>query len=122
MTTPSKRKGDAAELEVARLIAELTGWNVRRKLGAGRADDTGDVHGVPNTTIQVKNYVDVARAIREGLVELEVQQANSGDTFAVLLVRRRGGKWAAVMSIAQWATYAREAINCNDLEASRRSA
>lgn len=109
MTTPSKRKGDAAELEVARLIAELTGWPVRRKLGAGRADDTGDLYGIPDTTAQVKSYSDPARAIREGLVELEIQQANSGDTFAVLLVRRRGGKWAAVMSLAQWATYAREA-------------
>ena len=111
MTSPAKRKGDAAELEVARRIADLTGWNVRRKLGAGRADDTGDLYGIPDTTAQVKSYSDPARAIREGLIELEVQHANSGDTFAVLLVRRRGGKWAAVMTLDQWATWAREAID-----------
>jgi hypothetical protein len=110
MTTAAKRKGDAAELEVARIIADLTGWNVRRKLGAGRADDTGDLHGIPDTTVQVKNYVDVARAIREGLNELEVQCANAGTTFAVLLVRRRGGKWAAVMPIEMFCTYARESL------------
>ena len=47
MTNPQKRKGDAAELEVARLVADLTGYPVRRKLGAGRADDTGDLDGIP---------------------------------------------------------------------------
>ncbi len=41
MTTTAKRKGNAAELEVARLIAELTGWDdaaVDRLLTAVRAD------------------------------------------------------------------------------------
>ena len=42
MTNSSKLKGDAAEREAAQLIAELTGHPARRKLGAGRADDTGD--------------------------------------------------------------------------------
>ena len=109
MTNPQKAKGDAAELEVARLIADLTGWNVKRKLGAGRADDTGDLYGVPETTVQVKNFTDCNRAIREGLIDLEIQMTNSGDTFGVLLVRRRGGRWIAVMPLAMWATYAREA-------------
>lgn len=109
MTTPAKRKGDAAELEAARKLAELTGWPVRRKLGAGRQDDTGDLDGVPDTTAQVKHYADVNRAIREGLPELRAQQANAGTTFAALLVRRRGGKWAAIMDLDQLATLLREA-------------
>jgi hypothetical protein len=110
MTTPAKRKGDAGELEVARQLAELTGWPVRRKLGAGRADDTGDLHGLPDTTCQVKSYADCARAIREGLPELRTQQANAGSTFGALLVRRRGGRWAAVMDLEQFATLLREAV------------
>jgi hypothetical protein len=109
MTTPAKRKGDSGELEAARLLADLTGWPVRRKLGAGRADDTGDLHGVPDTTLQVKNYADVARAIREGLADLRVQQANAGTPFAALLVRRRGGRWAAVMELDQLVALLREA-------------
>jgi hypothetical protein len=109
VTNPAKRKGDAAELEIARVLHDLTGWPVRRKLGAGRADDTGDLDGIPDTVAQVKNYADPARAIREALADLEQQRANAGATFAVAFVRRRGGKWAAVMDIEQWATWAREA-------------
>ena len=109
MANPQKNKGDKAEREAARLLADLTGWNVRRKLGAGRADDTGDLDNVPDTTVQVKNYTDVLRAIREGLPALRVQQANAGTPFAALLVRRRGGHWAAVMDLDQLAALLREA-------------
>lgn len=109
MANPQKRKGDAAELEAARRLAALTGFPIRRKLGAGRADDTGDLDGVPETTVQVKNYADCARAIREGLPALRTQQANAGTPYAALLVRRRGGQWAAVMDIEQLAALLRAA-------------
>lgn len=111
MVHPSKRKGDYAELELAKLLADLTGWPVRRKLGAGRSDDTGDLEGVPDTTIQVKNYpTDLVRSLREGVVDLRIQHHNSGTTFAVCFIRRRGGHWLAIMEPDQWATWAREAI------------
>lgn len=109
MANPAKDKGDRAELEAARLLAELTGWPVRRKLGAGRLDDTGDLDGLPDTTCQVKNYTDVLRAIREGLPALRAQQDNAGTPFAALLVRRRGGDWVAVMGLDQLAALIREA-------------
>lgn len=47
MSNPLKRKGDAAELEAARIIHDLLGFPARRKLGAGRLDDTGDIDGCP---------------------------------------------------------------------------
>jgi len=120
MTNSAKSKGDTAEREVCARLADLTGWPVRRKLGAGRADDTGDVHGIPDTTCQVKSYTDVLRAIREGLPELRTQQANSGTPFAALLVRRRGGHWIAVMDLEQLAALLREATNPTDgLEVAR---
>lgn len=109
MANPAKRKGDAAELEAARRLAALTGWPIRRKLGAGRADDTGDLDGIPDTTVQVKNYTDPLRAIREGLPALRRQQTNAGTTFAALLVRRRGGEWIAVLDLEMLATFLREA-------------
>ena len=43
MSHPSKRKGDKAELEAARILAEHLGLPIRRKLGAGRTDDEGDL-------------------------------------------------------------------------------
>ena len=48
-----KRKGDAAEREAAELLSEATGFSVRRKLGAGRQDDEGDLEGIPKTVIQI---------------------------------------------------------------------
>lgn len=115
MTSRQQAKGDRAERELAALLTDLTGHPVRRKLGAGRSDDTGDLEGVPDTTIEVKNYADLLRAIREGIAELEVEQANAGTAHGVLFVRRRGGQWLAVMTPEQWAGHvcrndAREAV------------
>lgn len=109
MPHPAKRRGDKAELDAARLLAELTGWKVRRKLGAGRADDTGDLEGLPETVCQVKSYKDQTRAIRETLDELPAQQRNAGATFAMGMIRRPGGRWAVVMTPEQAMTLLREA-------------
>lgn len=109
MTNPAKRKGDGAELEAARLLADLTGWPVRRKLGAGRSDDTGDLDGIPDCTAQVKAYKDIQRSVRETLAELPQQQANAGTTFAFGMCRRPGGRWFAVLDIQQLTTLLREA-------------
>ena len=110
MSNPQKAKGDSAEREIAKLLDDLLGTGVRRKLGAGRADDTGDLDGLPDCTAQVKNYTDVLRAIREGLAGLEIQQRNAGTTHGVLFVRRRGGQWIAIQTAQQWATTFRETL------------
>jgi hypothetical protein len=110
MTNPQKAKGDQAEREIAALINSLTGWPVRRRLGAGRRDDTGDLDNIPDTTASVKNYADIGRGIREALHDLEQQRLNAGTTHAVAFIRRPGGRWIAVMTMDMWATLAREAV------------
>jgi hypothetical protein len=110
MTNPQKSKGDRAELECAAILHDLTGWPTRRKLGAGRMDDTGDIDGVPQTVIQVANWADVLRAVRQKPVEAEQQRVNAGATFAASWVRLRGGDWRVVMTPEQFATWAREAV------------
>lgn len=110
MANANKRKGDGAEREIAAQLTLALGFTVRRKLGAGRADDTGDLDGLPNCTAQVKNYADIARAIREGLAALEQQQKNSGTIYGVPFVRRRGGTWIAVQTIEQWLTSYRDSL------------
>lgn len=111
MTTPSKRKGDAAELEIARILADQLGVRVRRNLGAGRADDEGDIEGLTDTAVEVKNYpkTGVAAAINEGLRDLRREQTNAAATFGVLFVKRPRNGWIAVMDIDQFCTIWREA-------------
>lgn len=110
MTGAAKVKGDRAEREAAALIHDLTGWKTRRKLGAGRADDQGDIDidGQP-IVVQVANWADALRAIRQKPNQAEQQRINADATYAVSFIRLRGGLWRAVLTPEQWATYAREA-------------
>ena len=110
MTNPAKRKGDAAELEVAKLLSDELGVDCKRLLGAGRAEDVGDLHGLDNWTAQVAWWPSrgVLRAFREKPVECEQQQANAGTDFGVTFVRMVGGVWRPTMTVAQWAAIYRE--------------
>ena len=110
MANPQKQKGDQAEREVAALIADLLGFPARRKLGAGRLDDTGDIDGVPDTVVQVANWSDVRAAAVQKPRGAEAQRTNAGATHAATFVRFRGGVWRVVLTPEQWATLVREAI------------
>jgi len=110
MTHPAKRKGDKAELEVQGILRDLLGVPARRMLGAGRQDDMGDITGVPDTTIQVVAYQDIARAIREKLPECEAQRQRAGATFCATFVRRPGGRYVVVLTPEMFATLYREAM------------
>lgn len=103
MTSPQKRRGDKAELDVQTLLRNLLDVPARRALGAGRLDDVGDIHGIPDTIIQVAAYQDLARAVREKLPTLEPQRANAGAAHAALFVRRRGGRFVVVLTPELWA-------------------
>jgi hypothetical protein len=105
MANPQKAKGDRAELEAAAILTKTLGLPVRRKLGAGRADDTGDLDGIPGHVIQVASWADTAAAARVKPREAEQQRANANATYAASLVRFRGGTWRVVLTIEQWARY-----------------
>jgi hypothetical protein len=107
------------------LLRELLGVPARRALGAGRKDDVGDIHGVPDTVIQVADWKDVTRAVREKPLEAERQRAHllqewkwapghtgpvePEPTFAATFVRLRGGEYRVVLTPEQWATLWRKA-------------
>jgi hypothetical protein len=110
MTSGAKRKGDRAELEAAAVLSDLTGWPVRRKLGAGRLDDVGDLDGLPDTVVQVAAWADVLRAVREKPIAAEAQRERAGATFAFTLVRLRGGLLRFVQTPEQGCTLLREAL------------
>jgi hypothetical protein len=109
MTSRSKRKGDSAEREIAGILTDQLGGLVRRRLGAGRRDDTGDLDGLPGTTVEVKAYADITRAVREGLDDCVSEQTNAGTPFGVAFIRRPGGRWFAAMTVEQFCALYREA-------------
>jgi hypothetical protein len=108
---PSKRKGDKAELEVQALLRDLLGVPARRALGAGRADDMGDIDGVPDTVIQVANYADIATALRIKVAGCVEQQERAGATFGATFIRRPGGRYVVAMTPEQFAAIWREATS-----------
>ena len=105
MANPQKAKGDKAELEAAEALTTLLGTPIRRKLGAGRIDDTGDLDGVPGHVVQVANWADTAAAARVKPPEAEQQRINAQATHAATLVRFRGGTWRVVLTLEQWQRY-----------------
>ncbi len=110
MTIASKAKGDRSERECEALLRDLLGnAGIRRALGAGRADDVGDIHGIDRAVVQVANWADALRAVREKPVAAEAQRLNAGVPFAVSAIRLRGGVWRFVMSPEQFCALYREA-------------
>tara|TARA_R100000458_G_scaffold50964_1_gene51419 strand:+ start:267 stop:596 length:330 start_codon:yes stop_codon:yes gene_type:complete len=102
---PQKNKGDKAEREVAKLLTELTGKTIRRKLGAGRTNaaggDTGDIE-LDGWAIQVCDYKDKSTACLKKPREAEEQKENLGAKNAATFVRFRGGVYRVVMTPEQW--------------------
>ncbi len=109
MPNPSKDRGDRAEREVQAILQQELGLG-RRKLGAGRSDDMGDIDGIPSTVIQCVAYKDIARAIREKLPEVEQQRQRAGATYSAVFARRRGGEWVVVMTPEMWCSMIRETM------------
>lgn len=114
MANSRKAKGDSAEREAAEQLTALTGLPVRRKLGAGRQDDTGDLEGIPNHAIQVANWADTAAAARIKPKGAEDQAQNAGVSYAATLIRFRGGTWRVVLTLEQWHRYLQNVPSCLD--------
>lgn len=107
MVNANKNKGDRAEREaVDALVALSSGLQLTplqmRALGAGRKEDTGDIHVFPDVAIQVKNYA--AARLNAGIREAAVgalRQAGNGlldyhlGMTVIPRARKDGLRWAA---------------------------
>jgi len=101
-----KAKGDKAEREVQELLRTLLDVPARRKLGAGRQDDMGDMDLVPDTVISVANWPsDYLGAVRHKPVECDEQRVRAGARWAATFVRLQGGVYRVVLTPEQWAAY-----------------
>jgi hypothetical protein len=104
-----KRKGDVAEREVLAFLRDHLGDHLVRARLEGD-NDHGDVSGLPEMTVQVKNYADVARAVRDGIADVVVQKANAGTQWGCAFVRRRGGHYVVCMTPEDFISLYREAV------------
>jgi hypothetical protein len=112
MSNPSKAKGDRAEREAVFLLIDLAPDmvldNARRKLGAGRKDDMGDLEVFTDVTIQVKSLASVTNAVRQAADGAIVQAGRARTTHALGMApiprasQAREVRWLA--STYEWPT------------------
>ena len=120
MSAMQRNKGKAGEREIAAIVRDLTGWDVRRRVR--QHDGDSDLEGVPGWSVEVKRHATAARGDIRAWWEQARRQANAGQV-PVLFFRRDRDEWRAVWpideshgydytaegSIAAWACVAREA-------------
>src|SRR5262249_33109590 len=104
-----RRKGADAEREVVQFLRDHLGDHIVRSR-AGASDDHGDLAGLEDMVVQVKDWVDTLAAIREGLRGAAEQKQNAGTMWAAVFVRRRGGRYFVCMSPEDWVSLYREAV------------
>lgn len=128
MSGMQRNKGKAGEREIAALVRDLTGWDVRRRVR--QHDGDSDLEGVPGWSVEVKRHrsasaADVAAWWRQAVAQAGVTtpvlfyRLDRCDwravwPLAVLLVHQSaeywsGIEWTATTSIAAWAAVARDA-------------
>jgi hypothetical protein len=104
-----RSKGNRAEIEVLTYLRDRLGDHLVRARLEG-ANDHGDIAGLVDCAVQVKNYADVVRGINEGLAAAQEQKGNAGVLWAAAFVRRRGGRYLVVMEPDDWVSMYREAV------------
>ena len=103
MASSQKRKGNRAELDVARWLQTM-GHPRAARIQAGTHDDCGDISGIPGVVIEVKDRQ--THNWKQYFGQLATQIINADAFTGVLIVKRPGetdpGKWLAVMPGYEW--------------------
>lgn len=127
MNMMQRRKGQKGENELAALIRDLTGWDVRRRVR--QHDGDSDLDGVPGWSVEVKRHKAATRsqiaswwlqtvAQARGVLPVLFHRLDRADWRAVwpvatLMVFQRdeywtGYQWTAETTVEAWAAVARE--------------
>ena len=94
MSASSRTKGKTGERELAALLSELTGFDVRRRVR--QHDGDSDLEGIPGWSIECKRYGRATHAQIEGWWYQAVQQARATKTLPLLCYRVDRADWRAV--------------------------
>jgi hypothetical protein len=102
----SKQKGTMAETAVVQYLKQF--WpNVERRALQG-SKDTGDIAGIPNVIIEIKNHKNYK--IPEWIKETEQERENAGVPYGILIVKpnrvgtTKVGEWWAILPAEQIAS------------------
>jgi len=97
----SKQKGTMAETAVAEYLKKT--WPAVERRTLGGSNDKGDIAGVPNCVVEVKNQR--TYKIGEWLKETETERRNAGTDYGILVVKpvgigvSRTQDWWAIVSL-----------------------
>jgi hypothetical protein len=102
----SKQKGTLAETAVVNYLRQF--WpSVERRALSG-AKDKGDVAGIPNVVIEIKNHA--SYKLTEWIKETEVERNNAQASVGILVIKPKGigvsqvNKWYAVVPLETMVT------------------
>jgi hypothetical protein len=121
VSAAERSKGQRGEREVAKLIADHLGFEVKRQVR--QHDGDSDLVGVPGWSIEVKNHKQATRAQVEKWWYQAVAQGNN-DEMICLAYKRQPGWWRFVWhptkqsaydytlegAVEAWACYVREQL------------
>ncbi len=98
MGAMQRTKGQTGEREIAGILAELTGYSVKRRVRQHAGDS--DLEGVPGWSVEIKRHASASRGdIRQWWAQA-VAQAQRMGALPVLLYRRDRDQWRAVWPVA----------------------
>lgn len=90
----SRSKGQNGEREIAGILADLTGWAIKRKVRQHGGDS--DLEGVPGWCVEVKRHRVATRGLIAQWWAQAVKQAEVADLAPVLFFRQDRDQWRAV--------------------------
>jgi hypothetical protein len=94
MGMKSRTKGKVGEREIAAIVRDLTGWDVKRRVR--QLDGEADLEGIPHFTPEVKRHATATRAEIAGWWDQAVKQAQAEQRVPVLFFRKDRDEWRAV--------------------------
>ena len=94
MSNPSKNKGSAAEREVATLLSEALGTEIKRNIAASRGDETEDIrfqHNGKTYLVEVKRRENLSKGA--WLKQAEKHAKRNGTGIPVVVYRKNREPW-----------------------------
>ena len=98
MSAMQRTKGAGGEREIAMIVRDLTGWDVRRRVRQHEGDS--DLEGVPGWSVEVKRHRAASRGDIAAWWRQTVTQAEQAAALPVLFFRVDRDAWRAVWPLA----------------------